>query len=96
MRQMDILWDFLSAHPEIAKAHNRSLQAKEYSRGKWTELADLLNTQSDGVYKNWRGWSKVTITRNIIILLTCFSYTSCPVYFMTRTKSHAGTRRYQL
>ncbi|XP_038218287.1 ADP-ribosylation factor GTPase-activating protein 1 isoform X2 [Zerene cesonia] len=55
--QLDLLWEYLNSHRDLACASNRSLQAKEYATQKWKEIADLLNAQ-DGIHKNWRGWSK--------------------------------------
>lgn len=60
-RQLDVLWDFLNSHRDIATAYNRSLQAKEYSKRKWTEIAEVLNAQGDGAHKEWKEWSKVII-----------------------------------
>lgn len=59
-RQLEILWEFLNSNKSIATAHNRSLQAKEYSRRKWKEVTEILNAQGDGTHKDWAGWTKVT------------------------------------
>ncbi|XP_045505299.1 uncharacterized protein LOC123701784 isoform X3 [Colias croceus] len=57
-RQLDLLWEYLDSHRDLACALNRSLQAKEYATRKWKEIADLLNEQGDGALKDWREWSK--------------------------------------
>ncbi|CAH2210225.1 jg21810 [Pararge aegeria aegeria] len=57
-RQLELLWEYLNAHRDIAVAFNRSLQAKEYSQQRWKVLAEILNFQGDGAHKDWKGWSK--------------------------------------
>lgn len=60
-RQIELLWEYLNAHRDLATAYNRSLQAKENAKRKWREVADLLNSQGVGAHKDWKGWSKVII-----------------------------------
>lgn len=63
MQQLEVLWEFLNAHRDIATGFNRSLQSKHYSKQKWTEIAAVLNAQGDGAYKDWKDWSKVIINQ---------------------------------
>ncbi|XP_072946857.1 uncharacterized protein [Epargyreus clarus] len=57
-RQLEMLWEFLNTHKDIACAFNRSLEAKEYASKTWKEVAELLNSERHGANKDWRGWSK--------------------------------------
>lgn len=63
-QQLDILWEYLHSHRDIAVSFNRSLQAKEHSKRKWQEVAEILNAQGDGAHKDWKSWSKVNKIRN--------------------------------
>ncbi|XP_041969147.1 uncharacterized protein LOC121725991 [Aricia agestis] len=60
-QQLDILWEYLNSHRDIALAFNRSLEAKEHSKRKWQEIANILNAQGDGAHKDWKSWSKYWI-----------------------------------
>ncbi|CAH2090929.1 unnamed protein product [Euphydryas editha] len=57
-QQLDILWEYLNSHRDIAVFFNRSLQSKEHSKRKWQEVAEVLNAQGDGAHKDWKSWSK--------------------------------------
>ncbi|KAL0895813.1 hypothetical protein ABMA27_011848 [Loxostege sticticalis] len=57
-QQLELLWEFLNSHRDLAVAYNRTLRAKYYSKCKWEELASTLNAQGNGAFKNWKGWSK--------------------------------------
>lgn len=59
-RQLEVLWEFLDVHRDVATGYNKSAQAREYSKRMWQMVAEALNSQGEGAFKDWKGWSSVS------------------------------------
>lgn len=59
--QLEILWELLNSHKEVAVGYNKSSQAREHSKRVWKTITETLNSQGSGAVKDWKGWSNVGV-----------------------------------
>lgn len=60
-RQLEALWEFLNSHRDVATGYNKSAQARDHSKRMWQSVAEALNSQGEGAWKDWKGWSNVSV-----------------------------------
>lgn len=64
-KQLKLLVKFMADNPCLAKGVDyRTAFGKHYHDTKWTELANLMNAQENGMNKSPREWNRVSCILN--------------------------------